>query len=73
MSKHIELAERWLKADGHQMPVRLESLPLHMIQRAVEIRESGSLVGILPEESAAIEKAEEESSLRYWDAAGEFT
>lgn len=77
MSSHVELAERWSRADdGHPLPRCLANLPAHLIERAVELREQGVLVGILPEESAAaVEREQEvqESSMQHWDKAGEFT
>lgn len=69
---HIELHNKWLKADGHPMPSNIECLPLHLIARAVKIRLTGALVGILPEDSEREEKQANQDSMKLWDKDSEF-
>lgn len=67
-----QLFDRWLKADGHEMPSRIATLPEWLIARAVRYREAGTLVGVSLEECAAVEPEQVESSLQYWDKDSEF-
>jgi hypothetical protein len=54
------------------MPVRISALPLYLVQRAVNYRESGSLVGVLIEECVSIHQDQNQSSMMAWDKDGEF-
>lgn len=72
MGLREKLMDKWKQIDKEEMPVRISSLPLYLIQRAVDYRESGVLVGVLPEECAVIETHVEESSIMEWDKDNEF-